>query len=75
MKQMVKHKRLEHYDDISKIWGHVLHRADLKICLDAHDIAVKNDIDDLAFVTADRSFFNNAELIVEYTQIDRIMQI
>lgn len=75
MGQVTKHNRLEHYDDISKVLGHVLHEADLKICLDAHDAAVKNGIDDLAFVTADRSFLDNAELIVEYTQIERIIQI
>ena len=75
MEQMTIHKRLERYDDISNVLGHLLHKADLEICLDAHDIAVKNDIDDLAFVTADRSFLNNADLIVEYTRIDRVIPI
>ena len=74
MGQITIHRRLEDYHDISMVLGHVLHRSDLKICLDAHDVAVKNGIDDLVFVTGDRSFLENAELILEYTEIDTIMQ-
>ena len=73
--QMTVHTRLERYEKTSKILASCLHRADLEICLDAHDVALRMDIDNLAFVTADKSFINNSKLIVENTKIDRIIPI
>ena len=72
MNQFEIHKRLTKYKEINLVLGKCLHKADLNICLDAHDLCVSYDIDDLVFVTSDKSFSKNEELILENTEIKEV---
>lgn len=75
MDMMTVNVRLDKYDEIKKTLKPHIHRADLEICLDAHDIAVKNCIDDLVLVSGDKIFSRNSDLICERTKISAIIQI
>ena len=75
MKELTIHKRLDNYYEIYNVLSPHIHTSDLKICLDAHDLAVKNNISDLAFVSEDKVFKKNSELILENTKIDQILHI
>ena len=69
------HTRLEKYNDLTDILKHHLHDADLQICLDAHDVCIQNRLDDMVFVTADKAFEKNQELILQNTEIKEIQLI
>lgn len=75
MDMMTVNARLDNYDKIEETLKPHIHMADLKICLDAHDIAVKNGIDDLVFVSGDKIFSKNSDLICDCTKISDIIQI
>lgn len=75
MDMMIVNARLDKYDEIKNTLKPHIHRADLNICLDAHDIAVKNCIDDLVLVSADKIFSRNSDLICDSTKISEIIQI
>ena len=72
MSQFKIHNRLAKYEEINLILGEYLHKADLNICLDAHDLCVCLDIDDLVFVSSDKDFKKNEELILENTKIKEV---
>lgn len=75
MDMMSVHTRLDRYDEIKETLKPHIHRADLEICLDAHDIAVKNGINNLVFVSGDKTFKRNSVLICENTKISEIILI
>lgn len=73
--QMSVHQRLSRYEELENILKPHIHAADIRICLDAHDVAVTRGIDDLALVSADSVFMKNYDLIVENTKISEIIRI
>ncbi|MBQ8017108.1 MAG: hypothetical protein IJ258_03275 [Methanobrevibacter sp.] len=50
------------------------HKYSFHVLLD-NDVALKNSTDDLVFVSQDKVFSKNADLIVENTKISEILKI